>query len=139
MKNNQKLIDDVEKVKGVCQRLLNYIERQKQNTITLQKAASLARKGDRQGAMRLKSQVDNQPKVFDGASFEDVMPTTQRALEIAELVAGGGVMGHRFTQRIYTCDLCAETPEDGEKMWFMGNGAWCEDCCNADQPPTEKE
>lgn len=39
-------------------------------------------------------------------------------------------MGNRLTQRIYTCDICGYTPDDGEYMWHMGDEVWCEDCCN---------
>ncbi len=39
-------------------------------------------------------------------------------------------MGRRIIQRIFTCDLCGETPEDGEKLWYMGNQIWCEKCCD---------
>jgi len=41
-------------------------------------------------------------------------------------------MGHRLTQKIYTCDVCGVTPEDGEYMWHMGNEIWCEKCCDTD-------
>jgi len=42
----------------------------------------------------------------------------------------GGMMGHRIIQRIYTCDKCGIIPEDGERMWWMGNKIWCEKCCD---------
>lgn len=73
--------EEIQAVIDVCKRWLKHIEQQKQDTATLQKAASLARKGDRDEALRLKEQVDNQPRVFDGANFEDVMPTILSALE----------------------------------------------------------
>jgi len=38
-------------------------------------------------------------------------------------------MGHLIIQRIYTCDICGKTPEDGEKPWHMGNEVWCEEGC----------
>jgi len=37
-------------------------------------------------------------------------------------------MGQRITQRIYDCDLCNKTPEDGECMWEMGSQVWCKKC-----------
>lgn len=52
-----------------CERWFSYLERQRKDTETLQRAASLARKGQVQEARRLKSQVDSQPHVFDGASL----------------------------------------------------------------------
>lgn len=39
-------------------------------------------------------------------------------------------MGQRITQRIYTCDLCGKTPDDGEYMWHMCNEVWCKECCD---------
>ena len=39
-------------------------------------------------------------------------------------------MGYRITQRIYQCDKCGRTPEDGEYMWHMGNEIWCKKCCD---------
>jgi len=47
-------------------------------------------------------------------------------------------MGQRIDQRIYTCSICGETPEDGEKLWHMGNEIWCEKCCK-DAEETEEE
>lgn len=38
-------------------------------------------------------------------------------------------MGAIIIQRIYTCDLCGKTPEDGEKLWHMNSEVWCEACC----------
>lgn len=38
-------------------------------------------------------------------------------------------MWRRFFQRIYECDVCRTTPDDGEPMWHMGNQIWCKDCC----------
>ena len=82
---------DYKEALDVCQRWLNFIKRQKQNTITLQKASSLARQGRRDEALRLKSSVDNQPRIFDGANFEPVMPAIQSALRIAERLQSGEV------------------------------------------------
>jgi len=65
---------EIEEALEVCNRWLKHIEQQEQNTIKMQKAAALARNGDKIGALRLKSEVDNQPRVFDGANFLDVMP-----------------------------------------------------------------
>lgn len=39
------------------------------------------------------------------------------------------IMGNRITQRIYKCDVCGKTPEDGEYLWHMGNEVWCRECC----------
>lgn len=38
-------------------------------------------------------------------------------------------MGRRITQIIYICDVCGETPEDGEYLWQMGHQVWCDNCC----------
>ncbi len=50
-------------------------------------------------------------------------------------------MGYRIIQKIYTCDVCGETPEDGEKLWHMNSQVWCESCCdkieNAELGPPE--
>ena len=40
-------------------------------------------------------------------------------------------MGHRITQRIYSCDVCGKIPEDGEYMWYMGVEIWCSQCCDS--------
>ena len=39
-------------------------------------------------------------------------------------------MGQRIIQKIYKCDICGETPADGEKLWDMNNEVWCEKCCD---------
>ena len=62
----------------ICEQWFAYIERQKQNTEKLQKAASLARKGDKEGAKRLKNEVDNQPKIYDG---ETLLPAVKHLLQ----------------------------------------------------------
>lgn len=41
-------------------------------------------------------------------------------------------MGHRVTQRVFQCDVCGTTPDDGEYLWEMGREHWCEDCCDKD-------
>ena len=64
-----------------AEKWFNYLERQKQNTVTLQKAAALARQGDKEGALKLKSQVDNQPRVYDGANLE---PSVRALIKIAK-------------------------------------------------------
>lgn len=47
-------------------------------------------------------------------------------------------MGHRVTQTIYTCAKCNIIPDNGEKMWWMGNEIWCEQCCNNDEKPNDQ-
>ena len=42
-------------------------------------------------------------------------------------------MGHKFIQRIHECAECGRTPDDGEPMWDMPDGPWCEECCNQDE------
>jgi len=38
-------------------------------------------------------------------------------------------MGQRITQKIYRCNRCLETPEDGEYLWEMGfAGTLCNKC-----------
>ena len=46
-------------------------------------------------------------------------------------------MGHRVTQRILECAICEKTPEDGDYLWEMGSGHWCEDCCDKDNEVEE--
>jgi len=53
-------------------------------------------------------------------------------------------MGHRTTQRILECDVCGNTPDDGEYMWEMSGVHWCEPCvsdaiANTDEDETEGE
>ena len=48
-------------------------------------------------------------------------------------------MGNRIIQNIYTCDLCGETPEDGEKLWHMGSEVWCNSCCDKAENEGEDE
>jgi hypothetical protein len=64
--------------KSICHEWFAYIKRQEENTVTLQKAAALARAGNRKEAMRLKNQVDTQPKIYDGARL---MPAVKRLLK----------------------------------------------------------
>ena len=47
-------------------------------------------------------------------------------------------MGHRTYQRILICDVCGETPENGEPMWEMCGEYWCEACCNKEESETEE-
>ena len=64
------LVEDLYKVASTW---LRHIDRQKERAETLARAASLARKGDTEGARRLKAQVDSAPRVYDGANMEPVM------------------------------------------------------------------
>ena len=48
-------------------------------------------------------------------------------------------MGQRTTQRILECSECHRTPEDGEYMWAMGNGHWCEECCDNETDEKDDE
>ncbi len=48
---------------------LKHIEHQKWKAETLQKAAALARKGDKMGAMKLKGTVDRAPRVHDAGAL----------------------------------------------------------------------
>ena len=41
-------------------------------------------------------------------------------------------MGRRTTQRILECDVCGNTPNNGEPMWEMCGEFWCESCCDKD-------
>ena len=41
-------------------------------------------------------------------------------------------MGNRVTQRVFQCDVCGTTPDDGKYLWQMGREYWCEDCCDKD-------
>lgn len=96
---------DFKEAMKVCERWLKHINQQKENTITLQKAAALARKGDKVGAMRLKSQVYSQSRIFDGANFLDVMPQIQLALRLADRIQNGDVSKYienlTFAERDY--------------------------------------
>lgn len=80
---------DFLKAKNVCERWLNHINQQRETTETLQKAASLARSGDREEAMKLKSKVDSQPKIFDGANLLSVIDEIQFALEFTDKFLNG--------------------------------------------------
>ena len=55
---------------AVCEQWFAHLERQREHTLILQRAAALARSGDQVGALRLKSQVDSAPRVFDGGYLE---------------------------------------------------------------------
>jgi hypothetical protein len=48
-------------------------------------------------------------------------------------------MGARITQRIYICDVCGKTPEDGEHLWTMCNKVICEDCIKKQEEEDNKE
>jgi len=48
-------------------------------------------------------------------------------------------MGNIIIQKIYTCDICGQTPEDGEKLWHMGSEVFCDKCCNATQDEDEED
>ena len=37
-------------------------------------------------------------------------------------------MGHKIIQKVYICDCCGSTPEDGEILWEMGYEYICEKC-----------
>lgn len=39
-------------------------------------------------------------------------------------------MGKRIVQKIHTCNLCRNTPEDGEVLYEMCGEFWCEKCCD---------
>ena len=47
-------------------------------------------------------------------------------------------MGQRIIQKIYTCDICGETPNDGEKLWHMNSEVWCEKCYKEAEAPEEE-
>ena len=64
------LVEDLYKVASAW---LRHIDRQKERAETLTRAASLAKKGDIEGARRLKAQVDRAPRVYDGANMEPAM------------------------------------------------------------------
>jgi len=48
-------------------------------------------------------------------------------------------MGRIIIQKIYTCDVCGRTPDNGENMWHMCSEVWCEECCDKDEQETEDE
>ena len=48
-------------------------------------------------------------------------------------------MGDRIIQRIYECSLCGKIPENGEKLWHMGNEEWCEECCDREEGKSQSE
>jgi len=39
-------------------------------------------------------------------------------------------MGRKIIQRIHFCVVCGHEPEDGETMWQMHNGVWCDECAD---------
>ena len=47
-------------------------------------------------------------------------------------------MGRRIIQRIYQCDLCGKTPDDGERLWHMNDEVWCEECSDKKPEKTEE-
>lgn len=55
---------------NICERWFRYLDGQREKTLTLQRAASLARAGQVDEARRITNQVDRQPRVFDGATLE---------------------------------------------------------------------
>lgn len=50
-----------------------YIQRQKEKTSELQRAAVLAKQGRRDEALAIMNQIDNHPVVFDGAPLADAV------------------------------------------------------------------
>jgi len=62
----------------ICNRWFRHLENQREKTLTLQRAARLAKSGAMQEARRIKNQVDRQPRVFDGATLE---PAVQHLIQ----------------------------------------------------------
>lgn len=79
-----------------CQDWFSYLERQEQRALTLQKAASAARKGDTETARRLKSSVDSGVTVYDGAQLE---PAVRALVALAAAV----MADHKAGMRMVPC------------------------------------
>lgn len=62
-------MNDKEAIK-ICEGWFAHLQAQSEKSLTLQKAASLARKGEGDKARKLVNSVDRQPKVYDGARLE---------------------------------------------------------------------
>ena len=47
--------------------------------------------------------------------------------------------GAMIIQKIYTCDFCFETPDDGSYMWEVGDKVMCEPCSELSKEVEEVE
>ena len=65
----------------VCNGWFAYLESQKEKARRLQEAATLARNGNQEEARKIVRQIDNQPRVYDGARLE---PAVRRLIELLE-------------------------------------------------------
>ena len=65
----------------VCNGWFDYLESQKEKARRLQEAATLARNGNQEEARKIVRQIDNQPRVYDGARLE---PAVRRLIELLE-------------------------------------------------------
>lgn len=54
----------------ICERWFAHIDGQRQRSVEMQRAAKMARNGQQEEAQRLVRQIDNTPRVFDGATLE---------------------------------------------------------------------
>lgn len=64
----------------ICQGWFDYIERQKQKSIEIQKLATMARNGQQEEAQRRLRQLDNSVTVYDGARLE---PAVRHLVKLA--------------------------------------------------------
>jgi hypothetical protein len=56
-----------------CELWLAYLDRQRERTREMQRAASIARRGDTTQARKIRNQLDSQPRVFDGTKLEEAI------------------------------------------------------------------
>lgn len=70
-----------EKALEICRQWFAHIERQRLNSLELQRAAQLARQGNQAEARRIKSRIDLAPRVFDGACLR---PAVEHLVSLVE-------------------------------------------------------
>lgn len=57
----------------ICNRWFAHNDRQRWKAERMLEAARLAKQGDRNGALRIRSEVDSSPVVFDGERLEEAV------------------------------------------------------------------
>jgi len=72
---------DKEQAVKICKSWFTYLDREKARATMLQKAASIARKGDQAEARRMMAQWDSKPVCYDGATL---LPAVKFLVQLAE-------------------------------------------------------
>lgn len=72
---------NLEEAKAEANRWLDHLTWTRFRARTVQRAARLAREGDRCGAKRLLDTVDSSPRVYDGSRLEEAVRVILEALE----------------------------------------------------------